>query len=124
MARKIELEENEVKLAETTASYQSPLNNGTLALTNRRLIWRTGWMITPLSLLGHREVIIPVEGIEKCYSRGSSMVLGTRNGEFHFFIRNAWSLWWDSKKVKEWVAQVEDLMIRRLGKGSPAGGER
>ena len=85
VADKIKFDTNEIKLAETAAAYQSPMNNGTLTLTNR-LIWRIGWMSSPLSLLGQRKVIIPIEGIEKSYSRGSSMVLGTQNGEFHFFI--------------------------------------
>jgi hypothetical protein len=124
VADKIKLEANEIKLAETNAAYQSPMNNGTLILTNRRLIWRIGWMISPLGLFGQREVIIPIEGIEKCYSRGSSMVLGTQTGDFYFFIRNAWSLWWDNKKVRVWVARIEELMIQRLEKGSPARGER
>jgi hypothetical protein len=111
---KIEFQASGIRLAETSASYQSPLNNGTLILTNHRLIWRIAWMISPLSLLGQREVIIPIDAIEKCYSRGSSMVLGTPNGEFYFFIRNYWSLWWDNKKVREWIARIEDLMIQRL----------
>jgi hypothetical protein len=116
VAAKIQLEANEVKLAEASASNQSPLNNGTLTLTNRRLIWRMGWMISPLSLFGQLQVIVPIDGIQKCYSRGSSMILGTQNGEFYFFIRRAWSLWWDDKKVREWVAQIEELIIQGLQK--------
>ena len=108
MGNKIEFGTNEIKLAETSASYQVHVNSGKLTLTNRRLIWRKGWMITPLSLFGQREVIIPIEGIEKCYSRGIMVVVGTQNGDFDFFIRNRWWSWWDGRKAREWVAFIEE----------------
>ncbi len=108
MGNKIEFGTNEIKLAETSASYQVHVNSGKLTLTNRRLIWRKGWMITPLSLFGQREVIIPIEGIEKCYSRGIMVVVGTQNGDFDFFIRNRWWSWWDGRKAREWVAFMEE----------------
>jgi hypothetical protein len=114
MADKIELEAGEIKLAETGASSQAPGNNGTLVLTNRRLIWRKGWIITPLSLLGRREVIIPIESIEKCYSRGFAIVVGTQNGAFYFFP-SRW-IWWDGRKKREFVARIEALMIQQLQK--------
>jgi hypothetical protein len=114
MGDNIELEADEIALTECNASYQSPGNNGPLTLTNRRLIWHKGWMITPFSLLGQREVILPIEAIEKCFSRGSAIVVGTADGEFYFFP-SRW-LWWDGKKVRELVARIEDLMIQRLQK--------
>ena len=115
MADKVELDANEIKLGETSARYQSPVNTGTFTLTSRRLVWRKGWMLTPLSLLGQREAIIPIERIEKCFSRGIMVVVGTQNGDFYFYFWNRWwSPWWDDRKAKEWLALIEDAMLHRL----------
>lgn len=115
MADKLELSANEIKLAETSARYQSPVNTGILTLTNRRLVWRKGWMLTPLSLLGQREVTIPIEQIEKCHSQGIMVVVGTPSGDFYFYFWNRWwSPWWDDRKAKEWLALIEDTMLQRL----------
>ena len=98
------LEDGEKVLLDGRAGYQTPLNRGTLTLTDRRILWERSLSMDPF---GEVEVALPLSQVQGCRSRGDAIVLDTNDGEVLIFPQ--WfmlSMLTGNRRTKEWLREI------------------
>lgn len=105
------LEDGETVLLDGRAGYQTPLNRGTLTLTDRRLLWERSLSMDPF---GEVEVALPLGQIRACRVSGDAIVLDTDDGEVLIFPQ-----WWilsvltGGSRTKEWLREINRAIARK-----------
>lgn len=98
------LDKDETVLLDGRAGYQTPINRGTLTLTDRRLLWERSLSLDPF---GEVEVALPLSEIKRAESRGDAIALDTPGGEVLIFPQ-----WWvlsiltGNRNTKEWLREI------------------
>lgn len=98
------LEDGEKVLLDGRAGYQTPLNRGTLTLTDRRLLWERSLSMDPF---GEVEVALSLTQVHACRSSGDAIVLDTDDGEVLIFPQ--WfmlSMLTGNRRTKEWLREI------------------
>jgi len=108
------LEKDETVILDGRAGYQTPLNRGTLTLTDRRLLWERSLSMDPF---GEVEVALPLAQVHGCRGSGDAIVLDTDEGEVLIFPQ--WfmlSMLTGNRRTKEWLREIN----RALGQQASA----
>ena len=108
------LDKDETVILDGRAGYQTPLNRGTLTLTDRRLLWERSLSMDPF---GEVEVALPLAQVRACRSSGDAIVLDTDDGEVLIFPQ--WfmlSMLTGNRRTKEWLREIS----RAIGNQAPA----
>lgn len=99
------LEKDETIILDGRAGYQTPLNRGTLTLTDRRLLWERSLSMDPF---GEVEVALPLTQVHAVRSSGDAIVLDTDDGEVLVFPQ--WfmlSVLTGNRRTKEWLREIK-----------------
>lgn len=98
------LDKDETVILDGRAGYQTPLNRGTLTLTDQRLLWERSLSMDPF---GEVEVALPLTQVRACRSSGDAIVLDTDDGEVLIFPQ--WfmlSMLTGNRRTKEWLREI------------------